>query len=42
MSEFRHLVGVPKLGAYLLETILIQGTAIDLACLGLDIFLGVP
>lgn len=42
MSKFRHLAGVPKLGAYLLETILIQGTAIDLAYVGFDIFLGVP
>lgn len=42
MSKFRHLIGVPKLGAYLLGTILIQRTAIDLACVGPDIFLGVP
>lgn len=42
MSKFRLLIGVPRLGSYLLETILIQGTARDLACVGLDRFLGVP
>lgn len=42
MSKFRHLIGAPKLEAYLLETIFIQGTVIDLACVGIDILLGVP
>ena len=43
MSKFRQLIGVPKLGAYLLETAFIQATVIgDLAHLGSDIFLGNP